>query len=145
MSFTRSYTCDPLKTIGANSFSWHPLNDFFNLRYRWFVLRNLWCPRYIVFLPCCSWWCHVPSSHIRRALCPLVLYPLKLPYVRELLIVQNNMACNLNESLVYLMSAYFFPHLMFNSGYLIEFVCLKIDFIGIFYNWVYWTWDTKTC
>jgi len=35
------------------------------------------------------------------------------------------------------MSAYFCPHLMFNSGYLIEFVCLKIDLIGISYNWVY--------
>jgi len=43
------------------------------------------------------------------------------------------------------MSAYFCPHLVFNSGYLIEFVCLKIDLIGIFYNWVYWAWDTKTC
>ena len=30
---------------------------------------------------------------------------------------------------VSLMSAYFCPHLMFNSGYLIEFVCLKIDLI----------------
>jgi len=28
------------------------------------------------------------------------------------------------------MSAYFCPHLMFNSGHLIEFVCLKIDLIG---------------
>jgi len=28
-----------------------------------------------------------------------------------------------------LMSAYFCPHLMFNSGYLIEFVCLKSDLI----------------
>ena len=27
------------------------------------------------------------------------------------------------------MSAYFYPHLMFNSGYLIEFVCLKSDLI----------------
>ena len=27
------------------------------------------------------------------------------------------------------MSAYFCPHLMFNSGYLIEFVCLKSDLI----------------
>ena len=35
------------------------------------------------------------------------------------------------------MSAYFCPHLMFNYGYLIEFVCLKIDLIGISYNWVY--------
>jgi len=34
---------------------------------------------------------------------------------------------------------------MFNSGYLIEFVCLKIDLIGIYYNWVYWAWDSKTC
>jgi len=33
---------------------------------------------------------------------------------------------------------------MFNSGYLIEFVCLKIDLIGISYYWVYWAWDTKT-
>jgi len=37
----------------------------------------------------------------------------------------------------HLMSAYFCPHLMFNYGYLIEFVCLKIDLIGISYNWVY--------
>jgi len=29
---------------------------------------------------------------------------------------------------------------MFNFGYLIEFVCLKIDLIGISYNWVYWAW-----
>jgi len=35
------------------------------------------------------------------------------------------------------MSAYFCPHLMFNYRYLIEFVCLKIDLIGISYNWVY--------
>ena len=27
------------------------------------------------------------------------------------------------------MSTYFCPHLMFNSGYLIEFVCLKSDLI----------------
>jgi len=26
---------------------------------------------------------------------------------------------------------------MFNYGYLIEFVCLKIDLTGISYNWVY--------
>jgi len=44
-----------------------------------------------------------------------------------------------------MMSAHFCPHLMFNSRYLIEFVCLKIDLIGISYNWVYWAWDTKTC
>jgi len=37
---------------------------------------------------------------------------------------------------VVMMSAYFCPHLMFNSGYLIEFVCLKINLIGISYNWV---------
>jgi len=43
------------------------------------------------------------------------------------------------------MSAYFCPHSVFNSGILIEFVCLKIDLIGISYNWVYWAWDTKTC
>ena len=36
-----------------------------------------------------------------------------------------------------LMSAYFCPHLMSNYRYLIEFVCLKIDLIGISYNWVY--------
>jgi len=36
-----------------------------------------------------------------------------------------------------LMSAYFCPQSVFNSGYLIEFVCLKIDLIGISYNWVY--------
>ena len=35
------------------------------------------------------------------------------------------------------MSAYFCPHLMSNYRYLIEFVCLKIDLIGISYNWVY--------
>jgi len=33
-----------------------------------------------------------------------------------------------------MMRAYFCPHLMFNSGYLIEFVCLKIDLIGISYK-----------
>ena len=33
-----------------------------------------------------------------------------------------------------MMSAYFRPHLMFNFGYLIEFVCLKIDLIRISYN-----------
>jgi len=38
---------------------------------------------------------------------------------------------------LWLMNAYFCPHLVFNSGYLIEFVCLKIDLIGISYNWVY--------
>jgi len=37
----------------------------------------------------------------------------------------------------FMMSAYFCPHLMFNSGYLVEFVCLKIDLIGISYYWVY--------
>jgi len=26
---------------------------------------------------------------------------------------------------------------MFNYGYVIEFLCLKIDLIGISYNWVY--------
>jgi len=36
-----------------------------------------------------------------------------------------------------LMSAYFCPHFMFNFGYLIEFVCLKIDLIEISYIWVY--------
>jgi len=29
-----------------------------------------------------------------------------------------------------LMSVYFCPHLMFNSGFLIEFVCLKSDLIN---------------
>ena len=38
---------------------------------------------------------------------------------------------------VLVMSAYFCPHSVFNSGYLIEFVCLKIDLIGISYDWVY--------
>jgi len=50
-----------------------------------------------------------------------------------------------NDKCVVMMSAYFCPHLMFNSGYLIEFMCLKIDLIGISYNGVYWAWDTKTC
>jgi len=36
------------------------------------------------------------------------------------------------------MSAYFCLHLMFSYGYLIEFVCLKIDLIRISYNLVYW-------
>ena len=36
----------------------------------------------------------------------------------------------------YLMSAYFCPHLMFNFGYLIEFVCLKSDLIDNFDNYV---------
>jgi len=27
------------------------------------------------------------------------------------------------------MSAYFFPHSLFNSGYLIEFMCIKSDLI----------------
>ena len=35
------------------------------------------------------------------------------------------------------MSVYFFPHLMFNSGYLIEFVCLKSDLIN--------NYDSKGC
>jgi len=35
------------------------------------------------------------------------------------------------------MCAYFCPNLMFNYGYLIEFVCLKIDLIWISYNLVY--------
>jgi len=30
-------------------------------------------------------------------------------------------------------------------GILIEFMCLKIDLIGISYNWVYWASCTKTC
>ena len=30
---------------------------------------------------------------------------------------------------MWVMSAYFFPHSVFNSGYLIEFVCLKSDLI----------------
>jgi len=34
----------------------------------------------------------------------------------------------------YVMSVYFCPHLMFNSGYLIEFVCLKSDLIDNFDN-----------
>jgi len=34
---------------------------------------------------------------------------------------------------------------MFNSGFLIEFCSLKINLIGISYNWVYWAWDTKRC
>jgi len=38
---------------------------------------------------------------------------------------------------LFFMNAYFCPHLMFNSGYLIEFVCLNIDVIEISYNWVY--------
>jgi len=33
-----------------------------------------------------------------------------------------------------LMSTYFCPHLMFNSGYLIEFMCLKSDLIDNFDN-----------
>jgi len=36
-----------------------------------------------------------------------------------------------------MMNAYFCPHLMFTYGYLIEFVCLKIDLIEISYNLVY--------
>jgi len=44
---------------------------------------------------------------------------------------------HLGNHLRMLMSAYFCPYLMFNYGYLIEFVCLKIDLIGISYNWVY--------
>jgi len=36
-----------------------------------------------------------------------------------------------------LMSVYFCPYLMFNYGYLIEFVCLKIDLLEISYYWVY--------
>jgi len=32
------------------------------------------------------------------------------------------------------MSTYFCPHLMFNSGYLIEFMCLKSDLIDNFDN-----------
>jgi len=36
---------------------------------------------------------------------------------------------NLSLANGFVMSAYFCPHLMFNSGYLIEFVCLKSDLI----------------
>jgi len=32
------------------------------------------------------------------------------------------------------MSAYFCPHLVFNSEYLIEFMCLKSDLIDIYDN-----------
>jgi len=32
------------------------------------------------------------------------------------------------------MNTYFCPHLMFNSGYLIEFICLKSDLIDNFDN-----------
>jgi len=46
------------------------------------------------------------------------------------------------DKCVGMMSVYFCPHSVFNSGYLIEFVCLKIDLIGISYNWVYLAWDT---
>jgi len=35
---------------------------------------------------------------------------------------------------VEVMSTYFCPHLMFNSGYLIEFMCLKSDLIDNFDN-----------
>jgi len=32
------------------------------------------------------------------------------------------------------MSTYFCPHLMFNFGYLIEFMCLKSDLVNSFDN-----------
>jgi len=36
-----------------------------------------------------------------------------------------------------LMSAYFCPHSRFNSGYLIKFLCLRIDLIKICDYWIY--------
>jgi len=40
------------------------------------------------------------------------------------------------DKCVGMMSAYFCPHLMLNSGYLIEFVCLKSDLIDSYDNLV---------
>ena len=54
---------------------------------------------------------------------------------REQMILQVDLVRR--RSGAWVMSAYFCPHLMFNYGYLIEFVCLKIDLIGISYKWVY--------
>jgi len=39
-----------------------------------------------------------------------------------------------NYKYSYLMSAYFCPHSVFNSGYLIEFVCLKSELIDNYDN-----------
>ena len=50
---------------------------------------------------------------------------------------KRRIPCFMFSKLWNMMSAYFCPHSMFNSGYLIEFVCLKIDLIGISYYWVY--------
>ena len=57
--------------------------------------------------------------------------------VTKILVPRGTNHSTLNEGDLILMSAYFCPHLMFNSGYLIEFVCLKIDLIEISYYWVY--------
>ena len=57
--------------------------------------------------------------------------------VTKNLVPRGSNHSTLNEGDLILMSAYFCPHLMFNSGYLIEFVCLKIDLIEISYYWVY--------
>jgi len=48
------------------------------------------------------------------------------------------MICNVNDmpksNVNDVMSAYFCPHLMCNSGYLIEFMCLKSDLIDNYDN-----------
>ena len=41
------------------------------------------------------------------------------------------------------MNAYFFPHSMFNFGYLIEFVCLKSDLIDSSDNYSIWAYVIK--
>ena len=50
---------------------------------------------------------------------PLLVYITTTDYTANAALVQK----------IEVMSAYFCPHLMFNSGYLIEFVCLKSDLI----------------
>ena len=42
-----------------------------------------------------------------------------------------------------LMSVYYFPHLMFNFGYFIGFLCLKGDLIENSDNLAYWVCETK--
>jgi len=44
-------------------------------------------------------------------------------------LIANQLTLLTHHTHAFLMSAYFCPHLMFNFGYLIEFVCLKSDLV----------------
>jgi len=95
MSFTRSYTSFPTNGCGGLSFSWLPLKAFFNRRYGWKGFKNLLCLIYTVFFLCLSWMKLVFLSQIGHAWCPLTLYPLKFPYARKSITVQNTIDRNL--------------------------------------------------